>query len=167
MAKQRILVIEDEEDILALIHYNLGKEGFDVSTASSGETGLRQAYHELPDLIVLDLMLPGMSGLEVCRKLKQDSATVNLPVIMLTARGEESDVVAGLEIGADDYVTKPFSHKVLASRIRTVLRRANESKTVDESTPIKVHDLVIHPGRNEVLLDDEKVDLTFSEFQIL
>ena len=167
MAKQRILVIEDEEDILALIHYNLGKEGFDVSTASSGETGLRQACHELPDLIVLDLMLPGMSGLEVCRKLKQDSATVNLPVIMLTARGEESDVVAGLEIGADDYVTKPFSHKVLASRIRTVLRRANESKNVDESTPIKVHDLVIHPGRNEVLLDDEKVDLTFSEFQIL
>jgi len=167
MAKQKILVIEDEEDILALIYYNLGKEGFQVSTATSGEAGLEQARHEMPDLVVLDLMLPGMSGLEVCRKLKQNNATARIPVIMLTARGEETDIVAGLEIGSDDYVTKPFSHKVLAARIRSVLRRASEEPVEDTNSPIKIHDLIIHPGRNEVLVDGTPVELTFSEFQIL
>lgn len=167
MAKQRILVIEDEEDILALIHYNLSKEGFEVSAATSGESGLELARRELPDLVVLDLMLPGMSGIDVCRKLKQSTTTAAIPVVMLTARGEEGDVVAGLETGAEDYVTKPFSHKVLAARIRTVLRRVSENVTDQAQAPIKIHDLVIHPGRNEVLLDGRSVELTFTEFQIL
>jgi len=167
MGKQRILAIEDEEDILALIHYNLGKEGFLVSTATSGESGLAQACQELPDLVVLDLMLPGMSGLDVCRSLKQNAATSKIPVIMLTARGEESDVVSGLEIGADDYITKPFSHKVLAARVRTVLRRAADAKALNKETPLVIHDISIHPGRNEVLLAGEAVDLTYTEFQIL
>ena len=167
MAKQRILVIEDEEDILALIHYNLGKEGFQVLTATSGEKGLEQARQELPDLVVLDLMLPGMSGLEVCRKLKQSNSSARIPVILLTARGEEGDVVAGLEIGADDYVTKPYSHKVLAARVRTVLRRASEEHEEQSDGPIKLHELVVHPGRNEVLVDGAQVELTYTEFQIL
>jgi len=167
MGKQRILVIEDEEDILALVHYNLSKEGFDVSTATSGESGLELARRELPELVVLDLMLPGMSGIEVCRRLKQSSTTATIPVVMLTARGEENDVVSGLETGAEDYVTKPFSHKVLAARIRTVLRRASESAADQSQAPIKIHDLVVHPGRNEVLLSGRNVDLTYTEFQIL
>ncbi|PLY02440.1 MAG: DNA-binding response regulator [Desulfuromonas sp.] len=167
MGKQRILVIEDEEDILALIHYNLGKEGFLVSTATSGESGLELARHEKPHLVVLDLMLPGMSGLEVCSKLKQGSATAEIPVIMLTARGEESDVVAGLETGADDYITKPFSHKVLAARVRTVLKRVGAQRDEEPEAPIQIRDLVIHPGRNEVLVDGQNVDLTFTEFQVL
>jgi len=167
MGKQRILVIEDEEDILALIHYNLGKEGFRVSTATCGEDGLAQARRELPDLVVLDLMLPGMSGIDVCRTLKQGGATAGIPVIMLTARGEESDVVAGLETGADDYVTKPFSHKVLAARIRTVLRRVAEGEADENQSPLIIHDLSIHPGRNEVLLDGTPVELTYTEFRIL
>jgi len=167
MAKQRILVVEDEEDILALIQYNLGKEGFLVSTSDSGESGLEQARRELPDLVLLDLMLPGMSGLEVCRRLKQGAATSGIPVIMLTARGEESDVVSGLELGADDYITKPFSHKVLAARVRSVLRRVSEPVAEGGQAPIKIHDITIHPGRSEVLLDGTPVELTFTEFQVL
>jgi two-component system, OmpR family, alkaline phosphatase synthesis response regulator PhoP len=123
MTEEKILIIEDEEDILALVQYNLLREGYRVSCATSGEDGLQLARTEPPELILLDLMLPGMDGLEVCRALKKGPDTAKIPVIMLTAKGEEADVVAGLELGADDYIPKPFSPRVLIARVRTVLRR--------------------------------------------
>lgn len=165
MAKDHILIIEDEEDILALIHYNLSREGYRVSAATSGEEGLRLARKEHPDLLVLDLMLPGMDGLAVCRALKQQAETAAIAVVMLTAKGEEADVVAGLELGADDYVTKPFSPKVLAARIAAVLRR--RGKVVDQEEVVEHSGLSIHPGRNEVLVDGVAVELTFTEFRVL
>jgi len=168
MAKEHILVIEDEEDILALVQYNLLREGCRVSCAISGEDGLEQARADLPDLILLDLMLPGMDGLEVCRRLRQEPATREVPVIMLTAKGEESDIVAGLELGADDYIPKPFSPRVLIARVRTVLRRRKqEAAPADDSGVIRIRELTIHPGRNEVLVDGEEVELTFTEFRVL
>jgi two-component system alkaline phosphatase synthesis response regulator PhoP len=166
MAKQKILVVDDEEDILELLRFNLAKEGYDVSTESTGEEALSTARAESPDLILLDLMLPGMDGLEVARRLKGEPSTKNLPIVMLTAKGEESDIVAGLELGADDYITKPFSRKVLASRIRAVLRR-KQGKPKEEDGVLAVHDLLIHPGRREVLVKGKPVDLTFTEFGIL
>lgn len=170
MSKEQILVIEDEEDILALVHYNLTKEGFRVATATSGEDGLAAARSQLPELILLDLMLPGIDGLEVCRALKRAPETAAVPIVMMTAKGEEADVVAGLELGADDYVTKPFSPRVLLARVRAVLRRRSEAaapnKNEGEGT-ITVGGLVIHPGRNEVLADGTPVELTFTEFRVL
>jgi two-component system phosphate regulon response regulator PhoB len=166
MAHERILVVEDEEEILELVRYNLAKQGYRVTCAASGEDGLRKARLDVPDLLVLDLMLPGVDGMEVCRRLKGDAATQAVPVIMLTAKGEETDVVAGLEIGADDYVTKPFSPKVLAARIRTVLRR-KAAEPPDDREPITIHNLVIHPGRHEVLVAGRPVELTATEFRVL
>lgn len=166
MAKETILVIEDEEDIQELVKYNLSKEGYQVSCAGSGEDGVRQAKARLPHLLVLDLMLPGIDGLEVCRILKGDQKTQHIPIVMLTAKGEDSDVVAGLELGADDYLTKPFSPKVLLARVRAILRRKAKQVTKDD-TVISIHDIVIHPGRHEVLADGKSVDLTLTEFQIL
>lgn len=166
MSKEQILIIEDEEDILALIHYNLSREGYRVSAATSGEEGLRLARSERPDLLVLDLMLPGMDGLAVCRALKQNAETAEIAVVMLTAKGEEADVVAGLELGADDYVTKPFSPKVLAARIAAVLRRRGKPAESEEQV-LEHAGLSIHPGRNEVLVDGVAVELTFTEFRVL
>jgi len=168
MSKERILVIEDEEDILALVHYNLTREGFVVATAATGEDGLQEAAEQPPDLILLDLMLPGIDGLEVCRMLKRAPETGAVPIVMMTAKGEEADVVAGLELGADDYVTKPFSTRILTARVRAVLRRRGEQageKSAEEA--IHVGDLTIHPGRNEVLVKGEPVELTFTEFRVL
>ncbi len=166
--KEQILIIEDEEDILALVHYNLLKGGYRAECAMTGEEGVKKAQSLQPDLILLDLMLPGIDGLEVCRRLKEDSRTAGTPVIMLTAKGEESDVVRGLEMGADDYVTKPFSHQVLAARIKAVLRRRETAaRTGDKAAPIQVHELVIHPGRNEVFVAGDRVELTFTEFRVL
>ncbi len=169
MGKEHILVIEDEEDIIALLHYNLIKEGFKVTCAQTGEEGLNAARAESPDLIVLDLMLPGIDGLDVCRALKSARSTAAVPIVMLTAKGEEHDIVTGLELGADDYVTKPFSPRVLSSRLKAVLRRRerdNESAT-DESESLHIGSISIHPGRNEVLVDGQEVDLTFTEFRVL
>jgi two-component system, OmpR family, alkaline phosphatase synthesis response regulator PhoP len=166
MAKETILVIEDEEDIQELVKYNLSKEGYQVTCAGSGEDGVRQARARLPHQIVLDLMLPGIDGLEVCRILKADPKTQHIPIIMLTAKGEDSDVVAGLELGADDYLTKPFSPKVLLARVRAILRRKAKQMTKDD-TVISIHDIVIHPGRHEVLADGKSIELTLTEFQIL
>jgi len=166
MARERILVVDDEEDILELVGYNLRKEGYEVECVDTGEKALNAARSRVPDLIVLDLMLPGANGLEVCRILKNDPATTHVAIVMLTARGEEADIVAGLELGADDYVTKPFSPRVLAARVRAVLRRKSAEVTDDES-PIKVGDLHVHPGRHEVLVGGEPVDLTLTEFRIL
>jgi len=167
MAKERILVVDDEEDILELLKYNLNREGYKVVSASSGEKCLQKAASEKPDLIVLDLMLPGIDGLEVTKILKNDSNTLHIPIIMLTAKGEEADIVAGLELGADDYVTKPFSPRILIARVRAVIRRKDKSKKDDDLETIQVHDIVINPRKREILAKDKQVDLTFTEFQLL
>lgn len=166
MSKEHILVIDDEEDILELVRFNLSREGYRITCATSGEKALNLSREGHPDLLVLDLMLPGIDGLEVARRLKQDSRTRTIPIIMLTAKGEESDVVTGLEIGAEDYITKPFSPRVLVARVRAVLRR-RQVATPEDSDILRIHDLVIHPGRHEVLLQGEPVDLTYTEFGIL
>lgn len=165
MANENILVVDDEEDVLELVRYNLDKNGYKVITAISGEQALEKARAKTPDLIILDLMLPGIDGLEVCKKLKSDVKTERIPVIMLTARGEEVDIVTGLELGADDYVTKPFSPKVLIARIRRLLHRAISRDL--ERPPIKIRDLTIQPARREVLVREKPVTLTFTEFNIL
>lgn len=166
MEARKILAVDDEEDILELLDYNLSKEGFRVLRAASGERALEVAKSEKPDLVVLDLMLPGLDGLEVCRHLKSDRQTADIPIVMLTAKGEEADIVLGLEMGADDYVTKPFSPRVLTARVRAALRRRSKSP-VDEETPIEIAGIEIHPGRHEVLVEGNPVRLTFSEYQIL
>ncbi len=166
MPKERILVVDDEEDILELVRYNLAREGYHVAGTLSGEEALRKARSEAFDLIVLDLMLPGIDGLEVAKKLKAHEKTRNIPIVMLTAKGEEADIVTGLELGADDYITKPFSPRVLIARIRTALRR----KTVaaeNETAVIRIHALEIQPGRRSVLADGNPIDLTYTEFQVL
>jgi two-component system phosphate regulon response regulator PhoB len=167
--REKILVVEDEEDILELIRYNLTREGYRVDTATSGEDGLRAAMRDKPDLVVLDLMLPGIDGIEVCRRLKADPQTRFIPVVMVTAKGEEVDVVTGLELGADDYLTKPFSPKVLIARLRAVIRRREQEGAKDAKEPIQRGDLLIHPGRREVLIGGSRVglELTFTEFNIL
>jgi two-component system phosphate regulon response regulator PhoB len=167
MSKSLILVVEDEAEILELITYNLEKEGYTVQPATSGEDALRLAKQQPPDLTLLDLMLPGMDGLEVCKALKADSATHNIPVMMLTARSEEADIVTGLELGADDYITKPFSRRVLLARVKAVLRRGSENAAIDDSGPVRIHDLVINPKRHEVLVNGESIVLTFTEFRVL
>jgi len=166
MPSQHVLAVDDEEAILDLLEYNLSREGYRVTCVQTGEEAVKAAKSQAPDLILLDLMLPGLDGLEVCRILRKAPATSGIPIVMLTAKGEESDIVKGLELGADDYVTKPFSPKVLLARIKAVLRR-KESPSVDASAPLKVHDVVIHPGRHEVLVVDEPVQLTLTEFKIL
>ena len=166
MAKQKILAVDDEEDILELLRFNLTKEGFSVLCAATGEEGLKTAHSQRPDVILLDLMLPGMDGLEVARRLKKEEATKGIPVIMVTAKGEEADIVTGLEVGAEDYITKPFSRKVLIARVRALLRRKT-SAPADDQAVVSVHDLTIHPGRREVLVKGKPVVLTFTEFGIL
>ena len=166
MAKEKILAVDDEEDILELVRYNLEKEGFKVVCAGTGEAALQKAENENFNLILLDLMLPGIDGLEVARRLKNNSKTRPIPIIMLTAKGEEADVVTGLELGADDYITKPFSPRVLIARIRSVLRRVTDEPQ-DEMSILKVHGFEIHPGRRMVHVNGELVELTFTEFQIL
>ncbi len=166
MPKERILVVDDEEDILELIRYNLTREGFQVACAATGEDALKKTGTDSFDLIVLDLMLPRIDGLEVARHLKKNDRTRQIPIVMLTAKGEEADVVAGLEIGADDYVTKPFSPRVLTARIRAVLRRGIVEPDGD-SPILEIHDLVIHPGRRSVTANGIPAQLTFTEFQVL
>jgi two-component system, OmpR family, alkaline phosphatase synthesis response regulator PhoP len=166
MTQKQILVVEDEEDIQELVKYNLTKQGYHVHCVGSGELGLKEAKNILPDLIILDLMLPGMNGLEVCRKVKNSSDTNHIPIIMLTAKGEESDIVIGLELGADDYVTKPFSIQVFLSRVKAVLRRKNEKESSD-SEIVSFPDLQIHSGKHEVRVKGELVKLTYTEFMIL
>ena len=163
---KHILVVDDEEDILNLVKYNLAKDGFRATCVSTGEEAIRAAKAKLPDLVVLDLMLPGADGFTVARALKGDVKTAHIPIIFLSARGEEADVVAGLELGAEDYVTKPFSPRVLVAKVRTVLRRNVESLPAEEA-PIRIHDLVITPGRHEVLARGESVELTNTEFRLL
>lgn len=164
--KEAIVVIDDEDDIRELIRYNLVKEGYHVITAVSGEEGLVVIRSNNPAMVILDLMLPGIDGLEVCRQLKQDATLKNIPVIMVSARGGEPDVVSGLELGADDYVAKPFSPRVLLARVKSVLRRG-KSTPIDEEAMIRVQDLVVNPQRREVLVGAQSVDLTNTEFKLL
>jgi two-component system phosphate regulon response regulator PhoB len=166
MAKEKILVVDDEEDILELVRYNLSREGYRVTGTLTGEDALRKARSDTFDLIVLDLMLPGMDGLAFTKIVKNDSRLRSIPIIMLTAKGEESDIVAGLELGADDYITKPFSPKVMIARVRTALRRHKEEPE-DEMAIVKIHDLEINPGRRIVLAKGDPIDLTYTEFQVL
>ncbi len=164
--KQKILVVEDEEDILALVQFNLSRQGYAVETAVCGEEALEKVAEFDPQLVVLDLMLPGIDGLEICRRLREDLATAELPIVMLTACGEEDDIIRGFELGADDYVTKPFSIKVLLARIESVLRRkATPTKTAGDE--IQRGALCIHPGRKLVKVEGETVDLTYTEFGVL
>jgi two-component system phosphate regulon response regulator PhoB len=167
MSQERILVVEDETDIRELITYNLLKHGYDVFCAVTGEEAVSAAQQEEPALILLDLMLPKMDGFEVCRQLKRNPATKEISIIMLTAKGEDADVVAGLELGADDYVTKPFRPQVLLARIRNVLRRKRRSTKASETGVIRIRDLQIDERRFEVILAGIEVVLTRSEFRLL
>ena len=166
MSRQSVLVVEDEEDIMEVIRFNLEKEGYEVNQALSGEKALQVIENNLPSLVLLDLMLPGINGLDLCRIFKQNDRTKAIPVIMLTAKSEDADIVAGLEMGAEDYITKPFSPRVLVARVRTILRR-RESGVKDDSCVIQVEGMQIHPGRHEVTMGENVVDLTPSEFRIL
>jgi two-component system alkaline phosphatase synthesis response regulator PhoP len=166
MAKEHIMVVEDEEDILELLKYNLAREGYRVSALTSGEECVHLAQSSVPDLILLDLMLPGIDGLEVCRQLKQSTMTRQVPIIMLTAKGEEADVVTGLELGADDYITKPFSPRVLLARLRAVLRTRRVEPS-EECAVLNIHEMTINIGYHEVLVEARPVDLTASEFRLL
>jgi two-component system phosphate regulon response regulator PhoB len=165
--KPRVLVVDDEDDLLELVRYNLAKDGYDVECVGSGEQALRSARTSPPDLIVLDLMLPAVDGLEVCRRLKADPKTRDILIVMLTAKGEEADMVAGLERGADDYIAKPFSPRVLSARVRALLRRDEARRLEDQETTIDVHELSIHPGRHEATLAGRLLDLTYTEFALL
>ncbi|MGD8883953.1 MAG: response regulator transcription factor [Desulfobacterales bacterium] len=166
MAKEKILVVDDEEDILELVRYNLSREGYQVTGSLTGEDALRKVRSDTFDLIVLDLMLPGMDGLAFTKTVKNDARLRSIPIIMLTAKGEEADIVTGLELGADDYITKPFSPKVLIARVRAALRRHKEEPQ-DEMAIVKIHDLEINPGRRSVLAKGDAIDLTYTEFQLL
>lgn len=167
MTEEKILVIEDDNDIRELIRYNLIREGYKVSESSDGEDGLSKANSASFDLILLDLMLPGINGIEICKSLKGNPRTAGIPIIMVTAKGEEADIVIGLELGADDYVAKPFGPKVLIARIKAVLRRKQISVAAETGKAIKLDNLEINPGKREVLVDGKQVDLTFTEFQII
>ncbi len=161
-----ILVVEDEKDIAELLGYNLKRDGFQVRLADTGEKALAQALKNPPDLVLLDLMLPGIDGREVCRRLRANEATAMIPIVILTARSEESDVVAGLELGADDYITKPFSPRVLMARVRSVLRR--RTAPVEESPDhIRLQELEIDLARHQVHCGGQPVELSATEFDLL
>ncbi len=165
MPKPCILVVDDEEDILELVRYNLAKEGYLVETVASGEDALNIVRRRKPDLVLLDLMLPGLDGLEVCKKLKADSATAPIPIVMLTAKGEDADIVSGLELGADDYITKPFSPRELTARVRAALRRRRDKPFTDAL--VRTAEIAIDLGRHEVRVADAAIELTATEFNIL
>lgn len=165
MAKEKILVVEDEKDIIKMLEYNLKKEGFKTLSAPDGEDALDLAVRQHPDLVILDLMLPGMDGLEVCKNLKGDAKTAFIPIIMLTAKSQESDKIVGLELGADDYMTKPFSPRELIARIKAVLRRVKEKDKLPEV--LKVGDLIIDLSKITVAVKDKPVELTAKEFELL
>jgi len=168
MKKSRILVVDDEPDLVELVRHHLAREHYDVVTAADGETGLAEARRRLPDLVVLDLMLPGIDGLEVCRRLRSDPRTTHIPIVMLTAKGEESDAVIGLSQGADDYVRKPFGMKELVARIATRLRAADSRAPGGDAHKVaRFGDLVIDSVKHEVNLAGSPVKLTVTEFKLL
>ncbi|MCY2989838.1 MAG: response regulator transcription factor [Planctomycetota bacterium] len=169
--KRSILIVEDEEDIRELLSYTLIREGYQVATVASGEEALAVAEARTHDLVLLDLMLPGLDGMTVCRKLRANPKTAGVAIIMVTAKGEEGDIINGLNMGANDYITKPFSRNVLLARVRAVLRnmavRSDAGADGDPEAEIKIHNLSIHPGRHMVLVDGIPVELSATEFRML
>ncbi len=166
MSKEKILVVDDEQDLVKLIRYHLEKDGYKVITAYNGDDALFLTRKERPELIILDLMLPGIDGLEVCRKLKADQELARPAIIMLTAKGEEADITMGLKLGADDYMTKPFSPKELVARVQAVLRRAQGVSTTKDSIEIDGL-LTIDLYKHEVTIQDKAIPLTLTEFRLL
>ena len=165
--KEKLLVVEDEVDIRELISFNLEMCGYEVIRAADGLEGWEKARSENPDLIILDLMLPGIDGFEVCKRLRSEKATQSMPVIMLTARSEEESMVKGLELGADDYVTKPFSPRVLVARVKAVLRRKGVLKETTSHRTVSLHGITIDPARHEVRAGGKNITLSATEFSIL
>ncbi len=165
--RKKVLIVDDEKDIVDLVAYNLGRNGYDTLTASDGNDALDSASKNSPDLIILDLMLPGIDGMEVARRLKSDAKTASIPIVMLTAKGEETDVVVGLTLGADDYVTKPFSMKVLLARVSSVLRRSETGAGAAEGGTLRAGPLSIDTFKHEVLVNEEAIKLTLTEFKLL
>lgn len=163
--KETILIVEDEKDIVKMLEYNLAKEGFKTLSANNGEDALDLASRHLPDLIILDLMLPEMDGLEVCKELKKESKTAYIPIVILTAKSQEADKIVGLELGADDYVTKPFSPRELTARIKAVLRRFAEKDKLREK--IRIGDLTVDFSKIQVTLKGKQLELTSKEFELL
>lgn len=163
----KILIIEDDHDIAELVEYNLRQEKYSVEVCRNGAEGLNKARRLLPDLILLDLMLPDMNGLEICRSLKSDPKTKGIPVLMLTAKGEEMDRVVGFEVGADDYLTKPFSPRELVLRVRAILKRLKEREFLEKAEPLSFGLLSVDPARFQVKVGKEDVRLTAIEFKLL
>ena len=164
MQKDKILIVDDEKDISKLLDYNLKQQGYSTAIVDNGEDSLKLSRELKVDLILLDIMLPGINGIDVCTILKNDSSTENIPIIMLSAKGEEYDIVRGLEVGADDYMTKPFSISILSARIKRLLKR-NKKQTDNSSISFK--ELTIEVNSREVYVDNERIELTFTEFEIL
>lgn len=164
MAEEKILVVDDEEHIQELIKFNLEKNGYKVICADNGIDAIKLAKEQLPQLMLLDLMLPGMDGLDVCKEIRKDSSMSNMPIIMITAKGEEIDKIIGLELGADDYITKPFSVRELVARIKAILRRTNMQ--IVEKT-FNIGNLTIDFGKHEVSKNESRIDLTLKEFELL
>ncbi|MFQ5505611.1 MAG: response regulator [Planctomycetota bacterium] len=167
MKQEKIVVIEDEPDIREVIEHTMSREGYRVRATGDGAEGLRLVKKEAPDAVLLDLMLPGLDGIEVCRKLKEDALTRAIPIVMVTAKGEESDIVLGLRIGADDYVTKPFSPRELVARVKAVLRRGPLREERGARERIARDELVIDQGRHEVRVAGEALSFTATEFRLL
>lgn len=165
MSKEKILIVDDEQDLVKLIRYHLEKDGYKALCAYNGEDALFLARKERPELILLDLMLPRIDGLEVCKKIKADQEVTNTAIVMLTAKGEESDITMGLKLGADDYITKPFSPKELVARVQAVLRRTKNASAVQEY--ITIGDLTIDLYKHEVMIKNEPIQLTLTEFKLL
>ena len=166
MADAHILVVDDELELQELVRYNLAKAGYRVTCVGCGEEALIQVHMQPPDLLILDLLLPGIDGLDVCKTLKRDPHTIAIPIIMLTARSEEADIVTGLELGADDYLTKPFSPRVLLARVKAALRRSVGMPKA-ETGVIAYEDVRIHPGHRDVRVGTQPIQLTPTEFNIL
>lgn len=167
MAQEKILIVDDEEHILELLKFNIKNAGYEVITANNGGDGVRLAKEERPDLVLLDLMLPGMDGYDVCKEIKRNKETSNTAIIMLTAKGEELDKILGLELGADDYMTKPFSIRELLARVKAVLRRSINASINKEEDYYENGRLRIDFERHEVSINKERIDMTLKEFELL
>lgn len=165
--RKRILVVDDEADIRELLRYNLEQEGFQIEAVADGEMALEHLKKNKVDLVMLDLMLPGLPGLELCKQLKRQADLESIPIIMISAKSSETDIIVGLELGADDYITKPFSPKEVIARIKAIFRRIDEKRTTEPQKELRFEDLVIDVPRHEVKIDGKEIKLTTTEFKIL
>jgi two-component system phosphate regulon response regulator PhoB len=164
---ETILIVEDEQDIAEIIAFNLEQAGYHTQTARTGEDALVKVGKFLPDLVILDLMLPGIDGLEICKKFKQDPVLLHIPVLIVTAKSEDNDIICGLEMGADDYITKPFSPRILTARVKTILRRRKIRVDNKQQGNLSLHGIEIDVNKHRARVDGEKVDLSASEYKIL